>query len=264
MNVQNAKPNRPLSIGQMAEKAGVSERTLRHYENLGLLIPSRTDSNYRTYSRADEKRLMHILAMKACGLPLSTIKTLLKDPERNMRTALENHLLNLREQERALADALDKTNAALQLLGKVDGMSTDDAFEMMKKQGMAEFEEKYGEEARALYGNNAIDDANERMMALSKDEWEAKELLEEAIKVQLRLAMATHDPASDEAQELARMHEKWIAIHWGAGYAKKQYLGLVQSYEMDPRFVKYYDSAAGVGATEFLKQAVLNYQSKSR
>ncbi len=51
------------------------------------------------------------------------------------------------------------------------------------------------------------------MMALTKDEWEAKELLEDAIKVQLRIALQTQDPQSEAAQELARMHEKWITIH---------------------------------------------------
>lgn len=52
------------------------------------------------------------------------------------------------------------------------------------------------------------------------------------------------------------MHEKWIAIHWGNGYKKQEYLGLVQEYLNDPRFVSYYDSAAGEGATEFLVQAI--------
>ena len=78
------------------------------------------------------------------------------------------------------------------------------------------------------YGDATIDASNERMMALTKDEWEAKELLEDAIKVQLRIALQTQDPQSEAAQELARMHEKWIAIHWGKGYKKQEYLSLVQ------------------------------------
>lgn len=52
------------------------------------------------------------------------------------------------------------------------------------------------------------------------------------------------------------MHEKWVAIHWGNGYKEQEYLGLVQGYLNDPRFVSYYDSAAGEGATEFLVQAI--------
>ncbi|MEI3377142.1 MAG: TipAS antibiotic-recognition domain-containing protein [Coriobacteriales bacterium] len=135
-------------------------------------------------------------------------------------------------------------------------MSTKDSFEMMKEQGLRDFESTYGAEARELYGDDAIDASNARMMDLTKDEWDAKELLEEAIKVQLRLAMATGNPEGEEARELAHMHERWISIHWGVGYEPEAYLGLVDGYLKDPRFVKYYDSAAGEGATELLVQAV--------
>ncbi len=94
------------------------------------------------------------------------------------------------------------------------------------------------------------------MASLTKDEWDAKELLEEAIKVQLRIAVATGDPKSDEAQKLARMHKKWITIHWGEGYPILEYIGAVRGYLQDPRFIEYYDSAAGEGAAKFLADAV--------
>lgn len=107
----------------------------------------------------------------------------------------------------------------------------------------------------------SLNASNKRMMNLSQDEWDAKELLEEGIKVQLRLAFADGDPESDAARELARMHERWIAIHWGSTDDKTAYLGLVQGYLADPRFVAYYDSVAGEGATEFLVQAITAYQA---
>lgn len=135
-------------------------------------------------------------------------------------------------------------------------MTTEDSFEAMKREGLQQFEETYGAEARERYGNDAIDASNERMMNLTRDEWDTKELLEEAIKVQLRLARATDDPASPEAAELAAMHRKWITVHWGPGFDTATYLALVRGYLADPRFTKYYDGAAGVGATEFLVQAV--------
>ena len=58
------------------------------------------------------------------------------------------------------------------------------------------------------------------------------------------------------AQELVRMHRRWIDLHWGEGYDPEQYFALVEGYLADPRFVSYYDSAAGEGATEFLVKAV--------
>lgn len=56
------------------------------------------------------------------------------------------------------------------------------------------------------------------------------------------------------------MHKKWIAIHWGKGYKEQAYLGLVQEYLNDPRFVSHYDSAADEGTTEFLVQAIESAQ----
>lgn len=176
------------------------------------------------------------------------------------KEVLSDHLRSLRAQGDALADAIARTESAIRNVERIDGMDTNDAFEELKAQGMRDFEATYGQEARKLYGNQAIDDANERMMALTQDEWDAKELLEESIKVQLRLAMASGDPEGVESQELARMHERWIGVHWGDGYGKDAYLGLVRGYLKDPRFVKYYDSAAGDGATEFLVKAVEAWQ----
>ena len=118
--------------------------------------------------------------------------------------------------------------------------------------GLERFEEAYGEEARALYGDDAVDGANERLKSMSRDEWEAKDLLEESIKAQLRLSMAEGDVRGDTAAELARMHARWIAMHWGGTYNREGHLGLARGYLADQRFRDYYDSACGEGATEFL------------
>lgn len=248
------------SIGQVSEDSGVSRRTLRYYEDLGLLRPARTGSGYRIYGVADEKRLAQIMAMRACQLPLTTIVRMLEDPEADVHAALTAHLRSLRAQSGSVEAALRRTQAAIDAIERIRGMKPEDAFEELKREGLATFEETYGQEARERYGDAAIDEANERMMALTKDEWDAKELLEESIKVQLRLAMATGSAESQEAQELARMHERWISIHWGPGYGKDEYLGLVRGYLADPRFVSYYYDAAGEGATAFLVKAVEAYQ----
>lgn len=245
-----------FSIGELAKAARISTRTLRDYESIGLLTPARSENGYRAYSFADAKQLAQIQAMKQCGLPLNTIRRVMSAPRADVLAVLRDHLETLRAQEGSLNLAISRTLTALETIERIEPMDVKDAFEALKEQGLADFEKTYGQEARERYGDATIDEANARMMALTKDEWDAKELLEEAIKVQLRIAMATHDPKSEEAQELARMHEKWISIHWGSGYAREAYLGLVQGYLADPRFVEYYDSAAGEGATEFLIQAV--------
>lgn len=247
---------REYTVGELAKLAGVSARTLRHYEDKGLLRPSRDANGYRVYRTRDAKRLAQVLSMRACGLPLVTIRRLFDDPVADVHAALLAHLSNLRAQEKSLDDAIARTERAIAAIEGMEGMNENDAFAAMKEEGLRQFEETYGQEARERYGDDAIEAANARMMALTRDEWDAKELLEEAIKVQLRLAMATGGPQGEAAAELARMHEKWIRIHWGSGYTREAHRGLARGYLADARFRDYYDSACGDGATDFLVAAL--------
>lgn len=253
MTTQNSER---YTIGQLAELAGVSTRTLRYYEELGLLRPKRTLTGYRVFDTHDAKQLAHIVAMRSCGLSLTTIRQILNEPEADLHSALTTHLYDLRTQARSLDDAIGRTEQAIAAIEGMKHMNAQDSFNEMKAQGLKHFEETYGAEARERYGDNAINEANERMMALSRDEWDDKELLEEAIKKQLRTALAEGDIESETARELAAMHQRWIRIHWGESYSPEAHRNLANMYVTDERFVDYYDSAAGPGATEFLAQVI--------
>lgn len=127
-------------------------------------------------------------------------------------------------------------------------------------QRVQENEARYGAEARSLYGDAAVDATNERLLDMSQAEWDSKEELEAAIIVQLRAAMETGDTSGISARLLCSMHERWIRMHWGdAAYSPQAHAGLAQGYLADPRFVEYYDSRAGEGATAFLAQALQRY-----
>ena len=253
---ESKQVGRHYSVGQLARMAGVSARTLRHYEDMGLLEPARAENGYRMYGPRDARRLSQVLAMRACHLPLTTIRHLLRDPQANLRDTLGSHLKALRAQEKSLADAVARTKTAIATIEGIENMDDEKRFEAIKDQGLREFEEAYGTEARRRYGDAVIEATNERIMSLTRDEWDAKDLLEEAIKVQLRLAMASGDVAGDEAAELAHMHERWMRIHWGEAYDRETHLALVRGYPNDPRFKDYYDAAAGDGGTEFLVRAM--------
>lgn len=139
------------------------------------------------------------------------------------------------------------------------GVSYDDAVSFMGAvlPNLKRWKDPYEQEARQRYGDEAVDAAQKKMEAMSPDEWNAKELLEESIRVQLRLALASGSPTSEESAELARMHARWIRMNWGDGaYSREAHLGLAQGYLVDERFIKYYDSACGEGATAFLVDAL--------
>ncbi len=245
------------TVGELAKLAGVSARALRHYEDVGLLHPMRSESNYRMFGERDARRLAQILAMRACGLSLADIKRMFDDPNVDLHAALSEHLTALRKQELLLEQSIARTRQAMDALERMESMTTHDAFAALKEKAIAENERAYGREARERYGEEAVDAANDRLRGLSEEEWNSLEELEEAIKAQLRRALATGDPFGEEARMLARMHARWIALHWGEGaYSREAHLGLAQGYMADERFVAYYDGAAGEGATEFLVLAL--------
>ena len=166
------------------------------------------------------------------------------------------HLSHLRQQQDSLQEAIRLTEAAIEATERIETMNEQEAFEQIKAHEIEEFEETYGEEARERYGVDAIEASTARLLNMSHEEWDTKTMLEESIKEQLCQAMATRDTSSEEVQELVRMHQKWIRLHWGERYNKEAYLGLAEGYLSDPRFVEYYDKSAGVGATEFLVKAI--------
>ena len=149
-------------------------------------------------------------------------------------------------------------------LAENTGMTLDEAVSLMgavlpqleQWRAVRENEERYGEEARKLYGDDAVDAANERILDMDPATWNDMKELERAILGQLSIAMMESDPCGPEAKKLVRMHRRWVGLHWGTEPEDEAYLGLVKGYLADPRFVSYYDDPCGAGATAFLVEAV--------
>ena len=100
-----------LSIGQVAKRAGISARMLRHYDRIGLFVPTRVSGNgYRWYAVHAMPRLYRIIALRRAGLGLESIAGIVADQEAEAE-ALRKHLVELRaERDRidALIDAIDE------------------------------------------------------------------------------------------------------------------------------------------------------------
>src|SRR5262245_16607442 len=68
---------RPLTVGQLAHATGVPAKTIRYYEQVGVLpVPRRSGAGYRHYSRHDVHRLLFIRRARALGLSLASLKAL--------------------------------------------------------------------------------------------------------------------------------------------------------------------------------------------
>ncbi|WP_407668496.1 MerR family transcriptional regulator [Olsenella phocaeensis] len=195
--------------------------------------------------------------MRACRMPLAEIRQLLDGSDTDAVGLLARHLEELRAQERQVKEAIARTRAAMELLEGVSRMGTREGFEELKQRRLEEFESSYGDEARRRYGADVIDQTNERLMGLSQEEWNEKDRIEKRIIELLAEAKADGDPRGPKAQELCLLHQRWIKIHWGEeSYSTEAHCGLARLYLADPRFIDYYDGAAGTGATEFLVAAL--------
>ncbi len=149
-------------------------------------------------------------------------------------------------------------------LAQNTGMSLDEAVSLMgavlpqleRWRSVQENEERYGAEARARYGDEAIDAANEALLDMDPETWNDMKELERAVLGQLSIAMGIDDPESNEARKLVAMHRRWIGLNWGREPQDEAYLGLANSYLADQHFVDYYDKPCDTGATAFLVQAI--------
>lgn len=108
-----------IKIGELARRTGLTIRTLRHYDALGLLKPSgRTRAAYRLYSPADLTRLLHIQSLKTLGLTLPEIARALDDPAYDAQEALRRHIEVLEAritQERQLVRRLQALQGAAEV-----------------------------------------------------------------------------------------------------------------------------------------------------
>lgn len=246
------------TINKLAQLAGVSTRTLRYYDECGLLVPTRTSSNgYRIYGQAEVDKLQQILFYRELGVQLADIKQITTAEGFDGQTALAEHLVKLRarrEQLDMLIANVEKTMLAEK--GEI-AMTDKEKFEGFKQKLIDENEEKYGEEIREKYGDDAINSSNAKVMGMSEEQHEQLQELEKELNSTLKAAKETGDPASELAQKAAALHKDWLCFYWDK-YSKEAHLGVTQMYVDDPRFTEYYEKIAP-GAAAFLRDAVVIY-----
>lgn len=124
---------RTWRIGEVSERTGLTRRTLRHYDDRGLLIPSgRSSGDYRLYDEADLLRLLQIQNLKAIGLGLAEIADVLGDPTLDATATLTSHLAHLEEQ----IAAEERLASRLRTLASTEQRSWDDVLDVIALTGL--------------------------------------------------------------------------------------------------------------------------------
>ena len=244
------------SIRELSEIAGISARTLRYYDKIGLLKPSCVrESGYRSYGETELELLQQILFYKERGLKLEQIAAIIQSDDFDVMAALHEHLEELELQQARLDNmitAVKKTIASMK--GEII-MSNAEKFESFKTEMIKSNEEKYGDEIRRKYGENAVEESNKRMLNMTEEEYSRMTSLEEEIREELNAAVkAGESPEGEKARHIVGIHKEWLGMNWKQ-YTPKAHIGITEMYVADPRFTEYYDKDTA-GCAEFLKKAV--------
>lgn len=244
------------TIKQLAQMAGISTRTLRYYDQIGLLKAQRTSaSGYRIYGGAQVDRLQQIMLYRALGMELSTIGQLLDEPGFDITRALHQHLSELGERRTQL-DALIRTvQHTIQSREEDTPMNDHEKFEGFKRDMVEQNERKYGSEVRERYGDQAADESNARMMSLTHEQYDQMQALEGQLMQLLAESVAQQtSPSGAQGARVAQLHKDWLRFSWKQ-YSPEAHRGLAQMYLDDPRFTAHYDEQQP-GCAQFLRDAI--------
>ncbi|CAM5533448.1 MULTISPECIES: MerR family transcriptional regulator [Streptomyces] len=242
------------SVGQVAGFAGVTVRTLHHYDDIGLLVPGeRSHAGHRRYNDADLDRLQQILFYRELGFPLEEVAALLDDPAADPREHLrrQHELLTARiEQLRKMAEAVEQ---AMEARTMGINLTPEERFEVFGDKDP----EQYAEEAERRWGGtDSYAESQRRAATYTKEDW--KRLQAEANEWSERyvaLMAAGEPPTGEGAMDLAEEHRQHISgWYYECGYEMHQCLA--EMYVADERFKAFYDTMRP-GLAEHLRAAIL-------
>lgn len=247
------------TIKRLAELAGVSARTLRYYDEIGLLKPCRINSaGYRIYGEKEVDLLQQILFYKSMDMKLEEIQKIISDPDFDTKKALMEHyekLISRRKQLDQLILTVEKTLAYKK--GEIE-MSDKEKFEGLKKEMISKNEAMYGDEIRTKYGEDVVEASNNKFLNMSEESFNEMQKTENEMFEMLSKILKTKDLECDEAKNVYEKHKKWLEFSWPS-YSKEAHAGLAEMYVNDERFSKYYNDRVGENAAKMLRNIIVRY-----
>jgi DNA-binding transcriptional MerR regulator len=241
------------SVSQVAKLAGVTVRTLHHYDEVGLLVPGeRTAAGYRRYTDADLERLQQVLFYRELGFALEEIATLLDDPKADAREhfraqhrLLTGRIKRLQEMVTAIEFTLEAQKVGIDLTPR-------ERFEVF-----GDFDpDQYAEEAQERWGGtDAYAESARRTSSYTKEDWLRFRAESADWGRRLAAVMDSGAPAdSPEAMELAEEHRRQIS-QWFYECGYEIHTGLADMYVSDPRFTAAYETIKP-GMAAYLHDAI--------
>ncbi|MCP3031797.1 MerR family transcriptional regulator [Halobacillus sp. A1] len=244
-------------VKEAAELAGVSVRTLHHYDRMGLLTPKKGGNGYRYYDDNDFIILQQILFFKELDFSLQKIKEILQSPDFDEQHALQQHKKILLEKKARLEKVIRSVDQSIASYKGGETMTPKERFEPFDMQKIEEHRKKFAKEVEQRWGDtDAYKESAKRTSAYSKDDWKKIHAENEVIDKHL-VQLMDQEPGDEEVQ-------KWID-------AKRQHItkyfypcsieifrGLADMYVNDPRFTNNIDKVKQ-GYAAFVSKAMHVY-----
>ncbi|GAA2501569.1 MerR family transcriptional regulator [Streptomyces thermolineatus] len=241
------------SVGQVAEFAGVTVRTLHHYDAIGLLSPGgRSAAGHRRYDDADLDRLQQILFYRELGFPLDEVAAILDDPDadpvahlRRQHELLTGRIARLTEMAEAVEHAMEARRMGINL-------TPEEKFEVF---GDFDPDEHAQEAERRWGGTDAWSRSQARAARRTKEDWlRIKEESEDWNRRYAELMDAGEPADGERAAALAEEHRLHIC-GWFYDCPYEMHAALGDMYVADPRFTATYE-AVRPGMAAHLRDAI--------
>lgn len=244
------------SIQELSRLSGVTTRTLRWYDQIDLLKPSRVaESGYRYYGPAEVDRLQDILYYRALGVELARIKQCLDSPSFDRIAVLREHLSALQARQQRIQTLIQSVQETLRCEERNEIMRDEQKFEAFKHRAVEWNEQHFGTELRAEYGDAEVDAAHTAILNLTQEQYQTWTELGHEIQHRLETAVQSGcSPDGEEGQRIVDLHRRWLTL-CGNGYDPARHRGIAELYVLDSRFTAYYDKQVA-GCAQFLRDAV--------
>lgn len=235
------------TVGRVAAVAGVSIRTLHHYDELGLVVPHRSESGYRVYTNANLDLLQQVLFYRKLGFSLADVAAILTDPSYDRTKSLRRqreHLMAKRYRYTQLVETIDKAIDA-----------SEGGREVSAEEKFAGFDE-YAEETKARWGDTD-EYAHSRKRLAGYDKHDVETAQREADDIAIRfgeLKRSGADATEVDAVALAEEHRLHID-KWWYPCPKEMHDNLGAMYVQDAKFTEFW-AKHEAGLAEFVRDAI--------
>ena len=257
METANTAPRRSedsgeLTVGQVAGLVGVSVRTLHHWDEIGLVVPSaRSWAGYRLYGPDDVARIHRVLVYRETGMPLAEVARVLDDSDVDATA----HLARQRDLLQARIAHLTRMLRAVDTMMERNSMGENLTPQQQAEILGAEWDPAWQEEAEERWGDSdEWAQAAARKAAMTRQDWARVAEETEALETDLANAMREGVvPGSERANALAERHRASIDRWFDTTYAKQ--VLIARGYVANSRFTAYYDKRES-GLAAWIKEII--------